>query len=579
MHHRVRERGVTLLDTVVGTALMLVVFSGIAASFQLAVYAVGNNKSRAGAIALTNERLEYVRSLSYNSVGTSGGIPSGALAQSETISLNDVSYTRRTFISYEDDPGDGVGGADSNGITVDYKAAKVSVSWVSRQGTRTITMTTRLSPPTGIESAVPGGTLAIQVTNDADAGVANAQVRIVNSTVAPPIDLTTFTDSAGIASILGAPAGAGYQITATKSGYSTSQTYSASLVNTNPIPAHLGVALNQTTAATFEIDLLSTFTVQTFEPIEEEAWSDSFASADNLTLVDTTVDAGGIVLVAEEGVYAIAGTAISSTITPTNLVGWKTISWSDAAPAGTSVRYRVYQSGALVSDGDLPGNSAGFTAPISIAGLSTSTYPSLQLGAELTSDTTATPSVSSWQITYDTGPTPLPSIPFTMQGAKTIGSGPGGPVSKYSVSHTSDGSGSILIPDIEYDTYTLTVPASSGYDISSSCAPQPTVITPNSTVTTQLYLSPHTTNSLLVDVKSAGGAVVPNASVQLTRGAYNTTVTSDACGQAFFPGLSAGSVGTDNPYAIEVTAGGFQPYSSATVNVTGTSRFSTILDL
>jgi hypothetical protein len=578
MHNRVRERGVTLLDTVVGTSLMLVVFVGIAAAFQLAVYAVGNNKSRAGAIALANERLEYVRSLPYDSVGTVGGIPAGALAQSETISLNDVAYTRRTFISYEDDPGDGVGGADSNGIPVDYRAAKVSVSWESRQGTRTVTMTTRLSPPTGVESAVPGGTLAIRVTNDADAGVANAQVRIVNPGVAPAIDMTTFTDSAGLATILGAPAGAGYQVTATKSGYSTAQTYSASATNTNPIPAHLGVALNQTTAATFEIDLLSTLVVQTFEPIKEELWNDMFADASKLaTQNGTTLSGGAIVLDGET-----TGSAVSVGITPQRLAGWKEFSWNGTTPVGTNLKYHVYtDSGALVPDADLAGNGAGFTnSPVSLLSLATSSYPTLRLGAELSSsDASTTPDVQSWQITYDAGPTPLPGISFTMQGAKTIGAGPQGPVSKYSVSHSSGSEGSVSISNVEYDTYTLSVPSSSGYDISSSCAAQPTVIVPSTSMTTQLYLMPHTANSLLIDVRSAGGAIVSGASVRLSRAPYDTTIASDACGQAFFSGLSAGSVGTDNPYTINVTAAGFLPYTSTTVNVTGTSRLSIILDL
>ena len=150
------ERGSTLLDAVVGTALMLVVFVGIAGAFRLAIIAVGNNKARAGAIALANERLEFIRSLSYNAIGTDGGIPSGDLEQEESIELNDVDYTRRTLISYEDDPADGLGGADENGIQTDYKAVKAEVSWVGRDGVHTIKIVSRISP-TGLETDVPGG--------------------------------------------------------------------------------------------------------------------------------------------------------------------------------------------------------------------------------------------------------------------------------------------------------------------------------------------------------------------------------------------------------------------------------------
>lgn len=566
------------MDTVVGTALMLIVFTGFTAAFQLAVYAVGNNKSRAGAIALANERLEFIRSLSYNSIGTSGGIPAGAIAQMETVELNDIDYTRRTFVSYEDDPGDGLGGADSNGITVDYKAAKVSVSWETRQGTRSVTLVSRISPP-GIESAIPGGTLSIQVTNDADQGVANAPVRIVNSTVSPAIDTTTYTNEAGLATVLGAPAGAGYEITATKAGYTTSQTYSANATNTNPTPAHLGVAESQTTAANFEIDLLSSLTVATFEPIEAETWSDDFASGAQLETMTGTELSGGSLRLSLEGdppAFVTSGTAVSVAITPTLLAGWGEFSWTETEPAGTSVRYRVYDSGSnLVPDSALAGNSAGFTTNVDLSGIATSSYPTLRLGAELLSDGSETPTVDSWQVTYDVGPTPLPNIPFVVQGAKTIGAGPSGPVYKYNVQHSSGPGASLIIANVEYDTYSITVPASSGYDIASSCAAQPTVVSPNSSVATQLYLVPHTTHSLLVDVRAAGGAPVTNAQVRLYRGVYDTTLESDACGQAHFSGLS---LGTDDPYAIDVSASGFTSYTSSVVTVNGTTKLSIILD-
>lgn len=149
------SRGVTLIDTVVGTALMLVVFVGIAGAFQLSIDVVTSNKSRAGAIALADERMEYIRSLAYASVGTSGGNPSGAIAQSETVVMNGISYTRRTVIVYVDDPKDGLAGADSNGITRDYKAIKVDVSWRSRIGVRHIILVTRISPPYGVETLRP----------------------------------------------------------------------------------------------------------------------------------------------------------------------------------------------------------------------------------------------------------------------------------------------------------------------------------------------------------------------------------------------------------------------------------------
>ncbi len=579
MHHRVGERGATLLDAVVGTALMLIVFTGIASAFQLAVYAVGANKSRAGAIALANERLEYIRSLPYDTIGTLGGIPAGTIAQEEAIHINDTNYTRRTFISYEDDPADGLGVADSNNIPTDYRAAKVTISWDTRQGTRSIVMSTRVSPP-GVETSVPGGTLSIQVTNDADEPVVNAPVSIENTDVSPAIDITTYTGPDGFATMLGAPPGAGYRISVTKPGYTTSQTYSPTAQNTNPIPAHLAVALNQTTAATFEIDVFSTLTVQTFEPVEAVEWIDSFPDASQLSSVEDVLVGGELTLEIEEGVYAAVGTARSAALAPQYLAGWNEASWEDVAPPGTSIRYFIYSdAGTLIPDADLPGNGAGFvTSPVDLTSLSPETYPSLQVGAELSGDTSATPSIASWRIAYDAGPTPLPDISFSVRGAKTIGSGTGGPVYKYDAQLSSGASASTTLTNIEYDSYTLSLDPSDGYDIASACPSPPIALAPGAATSAQLSVVPHTTHSLFVDVRAAGGAAVAGASVRLSRGAYDTTIETDACGNAFFPGLSSGSAGGGNPYTILITAPGHADHSASDVGVSGTTHLPVILN-
>src|SRR3989344_4871249 len=97
--HRLREqRGITLIDTLVGSALMLLVFVGIAATFRLSIDVVTNNKARAGAIALGNERMEYLRSLSYSQIGVIGGIPAGNVPQEEEVVYNGITYTRRTMV-------------------------------------------------------------------------------------------------------------------------------------------------------------------------------------------------------------------------------------------------------------------------------------------------------------------------------------------------------------------------------------------------------------------------------------------------------------------------------------------------
>lgn len=218
--HVVALRGVSLLDTVVGLGLMLMVFAGIASAFQYTVSVVSGNKSRAGAIALANDRLEYVRSLPYTQVGTSGGIPSGAIAQSETVSWNGTNYTRKTFIRYVDDAADGLGAADSNSIKADYKDVRVEVEWSSRSDTRSAVLVGRVSP-SSVEGSVTGGVLTITVRNGASQPIPGATLVITNTSASPQVSITAKTNDSGVLAFVGAPSVGTYQVAASKTGYTS----------------------------------------------------------------------------------------------------------------------------------------------------------------------------------------------------------------------------------------------------------------------------------------------------------------------------------------------------------------------
>ncbi|MBV9159138.1 MAG: carboxypeptidase regulatory-like domain-containing protein [Candidatus Kaiserbacteria bacterium] len=569
------ERGVTLIDTIVGTALLLLVFVGVAAAFQLSVDVVTSNKARAGAIALVDERMEYIRSLPYTSLGTVGGIPSGSIPQNESVTLNGVTYNRRTFIEYFDDTKDGSGGGDANGVQADSKAAKVDVSWNSRTGVRHIIAVTRVSPATGLESAVSGGTLTIFVVDSTGASLSNAQITIVNATTS--VNLTTYSNASGTATLIGTPAGAGYQITVTKSGYSTAQTYFASAQNTNPNPGNLTVSNSQTTSATFAIDVLGSKTVQSWSPVQSGTWTDPFADNSNVATSTNITIAGGVAKIAGSAPYG-SGEVQSTSISPSYLSKWKQLSWTSSAPAGTSILYRVYDvnGGSLIPEAQLPGNAAGFTSsPIDLTSISTSTYQGLRIDATLSGSSSATPSIDAWNVNYDYGPTPLPNIALTMTGAKTIGTGPSGAVYKYSQTINTGASASVTVPNLEWDAYTLAVASSSSaYDIASACGPQPESLAPGAAMTTALYLLAHTANSLLVDVRaSATGNLIPGASVTLSRTGFSSALTSDNCGQAFFSGLIAST------YTIVVSAPGYVTYTGTNaVTVSGTTRYSVTLN-
>lgn len=571
---RSHQRGVTLVDTLVGSALMLVVFLGIAAAFQLSVEVVTNNKARAGAIALGNERMEYLKSLTYTQIGVIGGIPAGNVPQIETVTLNNVEYTRRTLVLYSDDSQDGLGASDSNSIIADFKTIRVEVSWQAQQGLRSVELIGRVSPY-GIETSVPGGTLSINAVDAASQPVVNAEVRIVNPSVTPAISITTYTGTDGNISFIGAPASTNYQITVTKSGYSTAQTYAVTAANPNPNPRHLTVSNNLTTTSSFAIDLLASKSIQLFKQIAVQTWTDSFNNQTSIATSSNIAVSGGNVRLAGSAPYPTAGFVESITIQPSILAGWNDLSWSDTTPASTDIRYSIYDAtsggSTIIPDSALPGNSTGFTtSPVDLSGLSTSTYQAIRVRANLTtSNTGSTPTLASWTVSYDFGPEPFPGFAFTMRGGKTIGNSP--TVYKYNTTLTSDSAASVSLPAIEWDSYTIGVTSTSTYEIADVCGIQPEALLPGSSQTTTVFLSPATTHSLLVDVTSATGTPVRDASVRVTRTGYNVTNLSSACGHAYFGGL------VNNTYSISITKSGYQSQTINNFTVSGDSRRSVVL--
>jgi hypothetical protein len=581
------KRGASLIDALIGIFIIATAFFAIFGVFRLSVNLVLNTKARIGAVALVNEQIEFLRSLPYDDVGTVGGIPSGAIPQVETVSLNNIEYTRRTFIQFVDAPEDGEGALDENGVTADYKRAKVEVSWNVRSGTKSFFAVSNIVPK-GIETLEGGGTISITVIDALGVPIPSAEVHIENNTLATPVSVDTFTNSAGKVLFPGSPAGSSYEIIATKSGYSTAQTYDADAANPNPNPGHLTVVEGEVTSATFQIDILASKTVRTFSPEADGEFIDLFGDMSGISLQSSTTVSGGQLVLADFGEgYEPDGYAFSVDIAPPYVSEWKELSWVDTTdPLVSEIAYKVYfhdgSGWKLVPDVDLPFNSVGATtSPLDLSALTVDIYYRLQIAAFLsTADASTTPSLDEWRLSYSAGPTPLPDIPFAMRGDKTIGSdGGGNPIYKYEQNLQTDSNGIITLPNLEWDNYTITIDgAASGYDIAESCPPQPLALNPGASETTDLLLVPDTANSLLVAVTDSGGTLLEGASVRLYRGLFDETQTTSSCGQTFWGGLSLGSVELGNPYSLEVTLAGYQTAALNDVDVEGVSNITVVLD-
>lgn len=124
---------------------------------------------------------------------------------------------------------------------------------------------------------------------------------------------------------------------------------------------------------------------------------------------------------------------------------------------------------------------------------------------------------------------PIPNIPLSIWGEKLIGTDPD--TLKYSSEPPTDAEGTLNLVDLEWDNYTL-LETSTDYDISGIIPPILLNILPNTSQTTSLVLSDHTTNSLRVSVKDAGTEIALTAAdVRLSKTGYDE---SKLTGYGFF---------------------------------------------
>ncbi len=568
-------RGMTLIEAVVGAAIMLVVFLGIFAAFQVSIDLVFSTKAATSATALVNERMEYIRGLTYDAIGTVGGIPSGTIPQTEQVMLNGIPYVLSTLVQYVDDPTDGLDALDETGVTADYKLVRISADWTIRERPRTTFAVTRIAP-NGIETLAAGGTLRVNVFDTAAAAVSGASVHIVNAAVNPAVDVTVTTGASGSVAFPGAPPGSGYEVTVSKTGYSSAQTYPVTTENQNPNPGHLSIVDQTTTTLSLSIDVIGSLKLSTFSPVGPGEFEDLFNNDSQLSATTSTAVIGGALqLEGEPGSYPAAGIAYSSPVSPQYLSAWDSVSWVSVTPAGTAASVMLYYwDGAAyipVPDSALPGNSTGFSGGvIDISLLPVGTYTQLELRGDLASgDVAVTPEISEWRVSYSAGPTPLPNVDFDIHGAKTIGvSSQGAPIYKYEDSLTTAQNGEWTITPTEADSYVVSLPSGSPYTISELCAPAPSV-SPGANVNVSTTVVDAVANSLRV-VVTGGGANVPGANVSVVGGAVNQNQTTSSCGQVFFGGVPV------NTYTITVSASGYQD-AVESISIAGTTVISVAL--
>jgi prepilin-type N-terminal cleavage/methylation domain-containing protein len=545
-------RGFSLIELLIVAAVISLFFGGLFTTVQTSLRLISDTRARLSALTVASDHLEYIRSLSYDAVGTVSGLPPGLIPQVSTTSLNQIAFTRRTLIEYVDDPADGSGAADSNSITTDFKRVKVEVSWTRQGVTDSVVLISNIIPRS-IETSVGGGTIRVNVTDANILPLAGMTVRLLNTSGTTTVDVTRSTDATGVALFGGAPAQANYQVFVSEPGYSSAQTYVATTSLPNPSALPLSVTEANVTTVNFQIDRISTLGLEVLLARTEASSSLTFMSTSSIaSSTNTALATGALVLASSSGTYIATGEAWLTPITPTPLARWQNLVVTETLPLGTSRTIRLYTSigGTLIPDSILPGNSVGFAGDIiDLTTLPTTIYPSIVPRVVLaTANPSVTPTVTRVATYYVATQSPHSGGTFTLRGNKTIGTFVDfTPVYKTNVTRTLDSNGRFATTSLEWDTYQL---QATGYDIAEACADHPITVAPNTISTTTVLLTPNTANSLRV-VVTDGGVSVRDATVTVIRSGSQSQQTS-GCGQAFFGGLTAAA-----DYRIEVTAPGF----------------------
>lgn len=264
MKKKEKKSGFMLIETLTVVFILAVIVTTFYATFTTGTRVILDAKNRLGANSLANEKMEIVRNLKYDDVGILGGIPNGSISENENVIENGKPYQVETFVEFEDDPLDGIYPTDT--ISNDYKLVKITVSWNGGlNGIGNVYLISRFVPH-GLESNSGGGVLAINIVDGTGAGVSQANVHIINSTVSPSVNFSADTSDAGNLMFPGAlQSTQEYQLIVSKSGYETIATLSPypTTIDYYPTDVHASVISGALNMATIVINKVSNLNIIT----------------------------------------------------------------------------------------------------------------------------------------------------------------------------------------------------------------------------------------------------------------------------------------------------------------------------
>jgi len=257
------KSGFSILEVIAAVFIFSIVTISIYGSFSAGLKSLAQSKHRIAATELANEKMEIIRNMNYADIGTQGGIPSGSLPQNETVWKSNQKFNVQTTIRYIDDPLDGVVPNDSNGVSRDFREARVEVTWGGIQLGKGVVLVSNIVP-NGVESESGGGTLRFNTIDSTGVGIEGASVHIENNVLDPRYEDNFQTDSTGSILLAGMPVGdQTYEFSVSKSGYETVATLPPYPTNPSyePVDLHGSVIEGELNSKAIIIDKLGSISL------------------------------------------------------------------------------------------------------------------------------------------------------------------------------------------------------------------------------------------------------------------------------------------------------------------------------
>jgi prepilin-type N-terminal cleavage/methylation domain-containing protein len=323
------KRGFTLVENIIAVGIFALLAGVVYQTSALLIKSVGLYRENSTVSSLANEYMEIVHNLPYSDIGTKSGSPEGDLPDkpnAATTTVNGANYEIYYVVNKIDDPADGTAEIGNDFASNDYKQVKLYIE--NLMSGKKYSFSTNIVPR-GLESLASGGAIRIKVFGADTLPIPGATIRIQNTTLTPPIDLTRTADANGSWVEVGLKNSvASYQITATKSGHSTDKTYGATTENPNPAKPHSTVSNGLLTDVPLAIDKLSNLTFKTL--------NQSCA-----VLSGVGLNVKGAKIIGLPNVLKFDNTYTSNGSGEINL---DSIEWDNYTPTPTSASYMIYGS-------------------------------------------------------------------------------------------------------------------------------------------------------------------------------------------------------------------------------------------